>query len=165
MRTTLDPTHLTVTLGHSGTVTAALHNLGPGAAVGTVGLAVVLPSSGESPHFLITNSPIDVTDDPSIPASVRNQRALLARQLLGAQQAARSARAARGAHPSPIGFWPIGTIAAGDTAHVPVVVKAVSLGSDILTFSALSLTDPGSCNADGSVCDEIATARLRPSVR
>ena len=32
------------------------------------------------------------------------------------------------AHPSPVGFWPIGTIAAGATAHVPVVVKAVSLG-------------------------------------
>ncbi len=160
VRTTLTPTRLSVALGHSGTVTAALHNLGPAAAIGTVGLAVVLPASGENPHFLITNSPIDVTDDPTIPATLLHRRALLARQLLGARQPADSAHASAGGHPSPVGFWPIGTIPAGDTAHVPVVVKAVRLGTDVLTFGALSVTDAGNCNADGTACDEIASARL-----
>lgn len=160
VRTTLNPTHLTVTLGRTGTLTATMHNLGRAAALGTAGLAVVQPTSGESPHFLITDSPVDVTDDRSITPALLHRRSLLARQFLAAQQAARPGRPARSSHPAPVGFWPIGTIAAGGTARVPVSVRAVGVGSDTLTFGALSLTDPGICNADGSVCDEVATARL-----
>ena len=160
LQTTLTPTRLTVVVGRTGRVVAALHNLGPSAALGTVGLAVVAPSSRGGTHFLITNSAIDVTDDPSVTATVLHRRAQLAQQFLSAQRAARPARSTTSAHPAPVGFWPIGTIAAGATAHVPVVVKAVSLGTSDLIFGALSATDPGNCNDDGTVCDEVATAHL-----
>ncbi len=159
LQTTLTPNRLTVVVGRTGRIVAAVHNLGPSAAVGTIGLAVIAPSPGGHSHFLITNSAIDVTDDPSVTATVLHRRALLAQQFLAAQRAARPTRSGS-AHPSPVGFWPIGTIAAGATAHVPVVVQAVSIGTSELTFGALSATDPGNCNDDGTACDEIAIAHL-----
>jgi hypothetical protein len=160
LQVVLTPTKATVVVGQSLTFVATVHNVGPNEAVEAAGIGLVFPVDfGDDQPFLITNSePLPGTDSASAKAS----GATFALRRLPARTAATRTAAPKIADPttpSDIGYWPIGTIAVGQTVKVQVVVKAESVGQAELDFDAGSADE--SCD-DGTDpdCENIATADL-----
>ncbi len=167
LQVSLTPTEANVTVGGSLTLVATVHNIGPNKAVEAFGIGFAFPPDGDDFHFLITNSePLPGTD----PGSSRTSgSAFLLRGLAtktgGLRKSAIKASAIKTAKtsapepPSPIGYWPVGTIAPGASVSVQVVVKAESLGEAELDFEAAS-ADAACDDATNPGCENTATAEL-----
>lgn len=157
----VEPAHLVVSLtpatvravvGHSATVTAAIHNAGPGTAADTFAFAIDADqNSPKNTHFVITNG-IDATQGGGGAKTVGVVVAGSSRARARLQQQALTRAAAvtrRHALPS-LRFWPVGTLAPGATTRIPIKLRATSEGEDSLLFAAQSQTgDPACDSGDG----------------
>ena len=170
----LAPAGLHVVVGHRATVTGTVRNAGVGPAPDTVAIAVAVdPQHPRKTHFVIVNGQQVPVDDPSDDPSdgsgeVSISAAPVAAPAGGARVAVLAARGAstlrsllqrhalgrstasvqRHSLPS-IAFWPIGTLAPGAVAHVSLQLKAVTAGSDMLTFGAVSGEEDQECDELG----------------
>ena len=174
----VDPAHLVVSLtpatvravvGHSATVTAAVHNVGPGTAADTFAVAIdVDQNSPKNTHFVITNG-VDVSqggdDGGPLGGIVAAGGASRARARLQQQALTRAAAVAgRDAVPS-LRFWPIGTLASGATTRIPVKLRATSEGEDSLIFTAQSQTGDPACDSDDGGDEGSGSASATPLAR
>jgi hypothetical protein len=138
---TLAPNTDTITVGTSHTLIGTVHNNGPNAAPNAVSVGIVaagsLDGSGfpkPSNHFIITNSGPLPDPDGKAGALVVHPS---------------------GSSEPVLAFWPVGTLAPGQTASVKVTVKALSVGRATLGFAAFSDADDPPCDSDDdSACRE-----------
>ena len=173
LQVSLTPPTATVTVGKSTTLTATIVNVGPNPAPDTVAFGFSSPTdnAGNS-HFTITNSstslPIIVSPPGSATAS--SPASLTSSQAIESANSAKAAKAMSiriettspgAASGSPFGLWPVGTITAGTSASVSVVVQAVSAGTDELDVSAGSDAGDPPCDTGAATgCENEAAATL-----
>jgi hypothetical protein len=138
---TLAPNTATITVGTSRTLTGTVHNNGPNPAPNTVSVGIVATGTLDGPEpptptkdFIITNSgPLPDPDGKAEALDVRRA----------------------GTSEPVLAFWPVGTLAPGQTASVKVTVKALSVGRATLGFAAFSDADDPPCDSDDdSACRE-----------
>ncbi|WP_375502596.1 hypothetical protein [uncultured Jatrophihabitans sp.] len=146
----LTPATLRTIVGHRASITGIVHNLGPGPAPDTVAVALALGEKHPSEaHFTITNGSDASVLGGGLTALVfaGPSPSLLRAQLQ--QQPLRRAASSAQRHALPSArFWPLDTIAPGATARVVVQLKALRVGTDTLTFGALSPAVDAECGGE-----------------
>jgi hypothetical protein len=138
---TLAPNAATITVGSSRTLIGTVHNNGPNAAPNTVSVGIVATGSLDGPGFPKPSNHFVITNSGPLPDPDGKAGALVVHRA--------------GSSEPVLAFWPVGTLAPGQTASVKVTVKALSVGRATLGFAAFSDADDPPCDSDDdSACRE-----------